>query len=206
VTTTYTANIKLGKPAHADTGWDVPVNANADQLDAIAAIGGLAVTPAEVPSASLDVTITAGVYVKQDGTLATYAGVGSFALAASGTKVLYLDLTAGGALTAATAFPTTAHVRLASVVAGSSTITSITDARVAYRVCGTTADGVNLAFGTTTGTQIGTASTQKLGFFGATPVVRPSVPAATAGTSYTTNEQSMLQAVYNAIHSLGLGG
>lgn len=34
-------------------------------------------------------------------------------------------------------------------------------------------DGANIAVGSTTGTQIGTASTQKLGFFGATPVVQP---------------------------------
>ena len=36
----------------------------------------------------------------------------------------------------------------------------------------TLADAKNLVVGTTTGTQIGTASTQKLGFFGATPVVQ----------------------------------
>jgi hypothetical protein len=34
-------------------------------------------------------------------------------------------------------------------------------------------DGANIAFGTTTGTQLGTGSTQKLGFYGATPVVKP---------------------------------
>lgn len=36
----------------------------------------------------------------------------------------------------------------------------------------TLTDGKNIAVGTTTGTEIGTASTQKLGFFGATPVVQ----------------------------------
>lgn len=34
-------------------------------------------------------------------------------------------------------------------------------------------DGVNLSFGTTTGTKFGTATTQKIGFYGATPVVQP---------------------------------
>ena len=48
-------------------------------------------------------------------------------------------------------------------------------------------DGANLAVGTTTGTKIGTATTQKLAFFNATPVVQPSAVAdltttATAGT------------------------
>ena len=42
--------------------------------------------------------------------------------------------------------------------------------------CGTItlADAANIAAGTTTGTQIGTATTQKLGFWGTTPVVQPS--------------------------------
>lgn len=37
----------------------------------------------------------------------------------------------------------------------------------------TLADGANLIFGTATGSQIGTSATQKLGLWGATPVVRP---------------------------------
>ncbi|QLF83533.1 minor tail protein [Gordonia phage RedWattleHog] len=37
---------------------------------------------------------------------------------------------------------------------------------------GTLSEGANLTFGTTTGTKIGTATTQKLGFFNATPVVQ----------------------------------
>jgi hypothetical protein len=37
----------------------------------------------------------------------------------------------------------------------------------------TVAEGTNLALGTTTGTKIGTATTQKLGFYNATPVVQP---------------------------------
>jgi hypothetical protein len=64
---------------------------------------------------------------------------------------------------------------------------------------------VNLTFGTVTGTQIGTAANQKLAFFGKTPVVQPTLGAATAGTSYSTNEQSMLNAVYAAFRVLGLG-
>ena len=127
-------------------------------------------------------------------------------MTASATNYLYLDLTNSGALVVNTSgFPTTAHVRLATVVAGASTITSITDMRVAFRVIGSFADGVNLTLGTSTGTQIGTAANQKLAFFGKTPVVQPTLGAATAGTSYTTNEQTMLNAVYAAIRALGLG-
>jgi hypothetical protein len=70
---------------------------------------------------------------------------------------------------------------------------------------GSWADGVNIALGTSTGTQIGTSSSQKLGFFGATPITRPTMGAATAGGTYTATEQAMLQAVYNAVRNLGLG-
>ncbi len=37
----------------------------------------------------------------------------------------------------------------------------------------TFADGANLVFGTSTGTEIGTGATQKLAFYGATPIVQP---------------------------------
>lgn len=41
-------------------------------------------------------------------------------------------------------------------------------------------DGRNIQFGNVTGTMIGTTSTQKLGFFGATPIAKPAVPTNTA--------------------------
>src|SRR5512146_786465 len=129
--TTYTTNTKLQKPASGDTSWDVPINANADALDALASIGGLAVTLVETPSASLNVKVAAGSYRQQDGTIGTYAGTASQAITTATTKVLYLDLAAAGALTVAAAYPTTAHVRIATVVAGATTITSITDDRIA---------------------------------------------------------------------------
>jgi hypothetical protein len=48
-------------------------------------------------------------------------------------------------------------------------------------------DGVNLVLGTTTGTKVGTATTQKLGFWNATPVVQPAAAgqAAAAAQSQT---------------------
>jgi len=56
----------------------------------------------------------------------------------------------------------------------------------------TITDGVNIALGTTTGTKIGTATTQKLGFFNATPVVRQTAPAAApaGGTGATAGAWS----------------
>lgn len=52
----------------------------------------------------------------------------------------------------------------------------------------TFADGKNLAFGTSTGSQIGTAAAQKLGFYGATPIVQPSgASQAAVATTAATN-------------------
>jgi hypothetical protein len=202
---TYTANTKLAMPAIGDTGWAVPVNGNCALLDALSPIGGLAVTATEVPSASLHVAVAAGTYIKQDGTIGAFTGTASQAIAASSTQVLYLDLTNSGALVVAASYPTSPHVRLATVVAGAGTISSVTDNRQCFNVVGSWADGVNIALGSTIGTQIGTAPAQKLGFFGKTPTIQPTMGAATAGATYTSNEQSMLQAVYNAVRSLGLG-
>ncbi len=205
MSTTYTPNLQLGQPAEGDRTWHTPLNANATALDGLAPIGGLNATLTEVPSASLNITVSAGQYVQQDGTIGTYAGTASKAITATSTLVLYLDLTAAGALTVAASFPSTAHVRLATVVTGTSTITSIADARVACTVIGSFLDGVNFSFGSTTGTKIGTASTQKIGFFGHTPAVQPTMGAATASSNYTSVEQGMLQAVYNTVRALGLG-
>jgi hypothetical protein len=202
---TYTANTKLAMPAIGDTGWAVPVNGNCALLDALAPIGGLAVTTTEVPSASLNVAVAAGTYIKQDGTTGAFAGTASQAMTASSTQVLYLDLTNSGVLVVAASYPSTPHVRLATVVAGAGTITSVNDNRQCFSVVGSWADGVNVTLGSTIGTQIGTAPGQRLGFFGKTPTTQPTMGAATAGSTYTSNEQSMLQAVYNAVRSLGLG-
>jgi hypothetical protein len=205
MSTTYTPNAQLGQPALGDTGWSTPLNANCTQLDGLAAVGGLCVTLTEVPSASLNIKVAAGNYVQQDGTIGTYAGTSSQAITLSSTKVLYLDLTASGALTVAASYPTTAHVRLSTVVAGASTITSITDNRQCFPTVGTVLDGVNWTFGSTTGTKIGTATTQKIGFFNKTPIVQPTMGSATAGGTYTSTEQTMLQTVYNTVRNLGLG-
>jgi hypothetical protein len=279
LSTSYTPNTGLGIPAPGDRAWNVPLSADLTLLDGLVALAAGGVQLTEVPSASLNVKIAPAAYLKQNGTIGTYAGVSSTAMTASSTNYLYLDLTAAGVLVVNTSgFPTTAHVRIGVVVAGSGTITSITDARVAYEVLGTfldgtnwtfgtgsgtqigtaanqklgffgatpiaqpgattdlrqalinlglllsggasplnlnggaltvgsasVADGGNVAVGTSTGTQIGTATNQKLGFFGKTPAVQPTMGSATAGSSWTSNEQAMLNAVYAAIRALGLG-
>jgi len=206
MSTTYTASIKLGQPASGDRTWNVPLNANATALDVLAPVGDLAVTTHELPSSSLLVDIAAGQFVDQSGAIQTYAGVSGQAITTATTKTLYLGGTSSWALvTSATSFPLTPHVRLATVVAGAATITNVTDARVAFGVIGSVADGVGLTLGTATGLKIGTGTSQKLGFYNKTPVVQPTMGAATAGGTYTSTEQGMLQAVYNAVRNLGLG-
>ena len=204
MSTTYTPNVKLGQPALGDTGWSTPLNANCTTLDALSPIGGLCVSLHEVPSSSLNVAVASGVVISQDGTTVTYAGASSQAMTASATNVLYLDGTASWALTAATSYPTTPHVKLATVVASSASITSITDNRQAFNVAGTIADGVNWSFGTSSGTKIGTATSQKIGFYNKTPVIQQTGGAATASSSYTTVEQGMLNALYGMARTMGL--
>lgn len=204
MSTSLTANLKFGDPATGDQGWGAVWVSNYAILDALAPIANLAVTTKEVPSSTLNVAVAAGSYVNPDGTVGTYAGTASQAIPAGVSRVLYLDLASAGALTVATAYPTTPHVRLATVVTGGSSISSIADNRAAFSVCGSWADGVNITLGTATGTQIGTATTQKLAFWGKTPVAQQTGGAATAGASYTATEQGMLNALYSMARTVGL--
>ena len=52
---------------------------------------------------------------------------------------------------------------------------------------GVLVDGVNFELGTSTGSKIGTATNQKLGFFNATPVVRPTAYTQTYATADKTH-------------------
>jgi len=63
------------------------------------------------------------------------------------------------------------------------------------------ADAKNIAVGTGTGTKIASASTQKLGFFGATPVVQP---AAVADATGAGDVVAQLNALLARMRSLGL--
>lgn len=210
----YTANARLQKPATSDRNWDVPLNANADLLDGMTAVGGLAVAPKETPSVTLNVQVAAGGYKKADGTMGAFAGAPSVALPASATT--YLWLTDAGALTTGNAFPTTAHVRLAHAVTSTSSISSVVDERVQSSTAGTGlgfvlktgdsfADGASFSFGTTTGTQLATSPSQKLGFFGVTPATQAATVASlsdstngTVGTGVTDVGATFNQQAINA--------
>jgi hypothetical protein len=85
---------------------------------------------------------------------------------------------------------------------------NIFESGTAYAVLGfigralTLADASNISLGTTTGTKIGTATTQKLGFFNATPVVRPSSTPANA-TDLTT-ALALVNDIKSKLVTLGL--
>jgi hypothetical protein len=201
---TYTNSVQLAMPAFNQSGWNVEVNANCTLLDVLNPVGDFCCTTTEVPSATLNVKVAGGQFVKADGSVVTYAGTASQAITTATTKVLYLDGTASWALTVAASYPSTAHIRIATVVAGATTITSIADNRQCFEPVGTMFDATSITIGTATGLQIGTASSQKIGFLGASPAVQQTGGALTAGATYTTNEQSMLAKAFNALRTFGL--
>jgi hypothetical protein len=65
----------------------------------------------------------------------------------------------------------------------------------------TVSDGGNVVLGTTTGTKIGTATTQKLGFYNATPVVQP---VAVADATDAASAITQLNALLARMRTLGL--
>lgn len=215
MSTIYTNNAKLGKPSVADRNWNVPLNANADALDGLSPIGGLCVTTAEIPSTTLNVQIAPGRFQKRDGTVGGFAGSSLTTLPQNQTCSLYLD-DAGALVASTTGYPATAHVRLATVATGPSTVVSLADDRVVCAVAGTDArpylplaggalsDGANVSLGSAAGTKIGTAATQKLGFWNAAPVVRPG----SYVQNYTVNTRTLgaYTAVPSATPYAGLAG
>jgi hypothetical protein len=211
--TTYTTNIRLLKPATADRHWDAPLNANADFLDALAAVGGLAVTTQEMPSASLSCQIAAGTYLKSNGTVEAYPG-GSLALAASASS--YVWLTDAGVAGSGTAWPAAPYLPLAKVTTGTSTITQVVDARVPYQSVGANAVFVSKAGDTVAGVlQVANPSTGTdvlsvdpvnllIGFFGTAPATQAAKVTAltdstggTAGTTLANVGSSFSQATLN---------
>jgi len=71
-------------------------------------------------------------------------------------------------------------------------------------------DGVNLALGTTTGTQIGTATTQKLALYGKTPIVQqgaittPTAPSATYVQAEAQSMKTAVDAIRIALTNIGI--
>lgn len=190
----YSTRCRLRTPALNDTGWKTALDANRTWLDGVNAIGGGVVVAKETPSSTLNVAVSALTYRKADGTLNTYAGTSSQAITASTTKYLYL--TDSGTLTVGSAWPTSGfYLPLAVVVAGGTTITSVTDARAPLSVVsgGATSGTAVLVAGTVTvstaavaaGSKIRVSRTVAGGTLG-----HLSVGTITAGTSFVVNSSS----------------
>lgn len=66
-------------------------------------------------------------------------------------------------------------------------------------------DARNIILGGTAGTQIGTASTQKLGFYGATPVDQPAtVNDPSGGVTVDSAARTAIEALIDRLQELGL--
>ena len=200
--TTYSANARLQKPGTSDRQWDVPINANTDALDAMTAVGSLVVTTTETPSATLQVRVSAGTFVKSDGTLGSSLGTPILAVPASSTAYLWLD--GSGSMVSGSAFPTSAHLRLAHVVSGATSISQVVDERVQCMVAGSGLGFVLKAGDTISGSLTISAPTpgggnaplvvadpvnRLIGFFGATASTQaPSINSLTASTGATASD------------------
>jgi hypothetical protein len=213
VATTYSTNARLQKPATSDRNWDVSINANTDAIDGFTAIGGLAVTTTESPSAALQVGVSPGNFVKSNGTLVNYPGVPAFVVPASSTA--YLWLTDAGVLTSGPSFPASAHLRLAHVVAGPTSVLQVVDERVQCSVAGAglgfvlkagdTISGPLTIVSPGSGTPLVAADpvNWRIGFFGASPasqapVLNPlSIPSGVASDALADVGPSFSQAVLN---------
>lgn len=65
-------------------------------------------------------------------------------------------------------------------------------------------DGRNIQLGITTGTKIGTAATQKLGFFGVTPVVQQATIAdPSAGATIDTQARNAINSILDVLDAFG---
>ncbi len=97
-------------------------------------------------------------------------------------------------------------LRLKANAGGNVQIANSTDTMVEVTDAGNVilTDGVDFVLASGVGTQVGTAASQKLAFYGAAPVVQQTGGAATAGAIYTAAEQAMIQTMYDALRAYGL--
>lgn len=54
------------------------------------------------------------------------------------------------------------------------------------------------------GMMIGASSTEKVSFFGATPVVRPAITAVATATATTTLNETKINRLYTALRTIGI--
>jgi hypothetical protein len=65
-------------------------------------------------------------------------------------------------------------------------------------------DYEQVTYNAPSGAQVGSSSTEKVGFFGATPIARPSVTWPNTGTATTTLNETKVNRLMAALVNLGL--
>ncbi|MEN2032767.1 BppU family phage baseplate upper protein [Staphylococcus hominis] len=118
------------------------------------------------------------------------------------SKILYDDGTYNTPSYAFTKDPTTGFYRIADgqiqfVSKGVATVRMIASGMML-------AEGKDLSFGASTGSRIGTASVQKIGFYGATPIAQPAKIGTIASSATQEDVVKQLNAVIVALRELGL--
>lgn len=147
---------------------NVSVNSSAAQTFTSTSANALAVGPSGTTNPTLQVdastaSAATGLKVKS---AAAAAGLALSVVSSGTNEALTIDAKGSGTIT----------------LAGTSTGNIVASANLAIT------DAKNVVLATTTGTKIGTATTQKLGFFNATPVVQPAANTdATTGAAGGTN-------------------
>lgn len=85
------------------------------------------------------------------------------------------------------------------------TVASVSAAGLGAFAGVTLTDATNLVVGSTTGTKIGTATTQKIGFWNATPVVQPTnVTNPTGGATVDAEARTAIDAILSRLETVGL--
>lgn len=190
----YTVGIGLAEPANNDPSWGTTLNADLTLLDAQAALGALAVQTVEHPSASLNIAVSAGSFRKGDGSIVTYAGTTSQACTTAVTNYVFLN-DSGTLAVNTTGFPTSC-MRLATVVAGATTITSVTDARIPWAMAGVGTPTIAAGTGAGTSPTVSVTGNDRGGQIsvtaGTTPTASATVATVTFGQAFSAAPRAVI--------------
>jgi hypothetical protein len=137
---TYTNWVRFAIPAEGDADWGDTLRDNLiNRLEATESIRGLCVTPAEMPSTSLNLQIAHGRFQRPDGTVVQFNG--ATIAAPAGDNYLWLDATGTPQITAGAPdepFVPLAILRVGGAQADFSDFPveeDIEDDRVVHRMC-----------------------------------------------------------------------
>lgn len=210
----YSAGLGAPTPAFNDPNWNAENDRYHALLEAQNASGGyfaVHCVEGDVPeSVSLNVKVGAGSFRNSLGQVVTYAGIASQAMTTGQTNSIYLD-DAGALHVSTTGFPAnTLHVPIAIVVAGASTITSITDARKPFHSLGAdpliftaTAPTPTAGGGAGTGPTITVSGSHRAGTISVTTGTGPSASTAivtmTFAAAFASAPRAVIIAPANAV-------